>query len=114
MTYVYLFFYPLIFSLHVTKLCLCFVCFLPSNLFHATKFQLQSEKMRDVVVTLQEAESAIEVQFSKVVEDVKKEQAVAKSNALYLGAAKPLFRKLRTDVDFPGLADVFRPLMHVL
>lgn len=74
--------------------------------------QLQSEKMRDVVVTLQEAMSAVATEFQNVVDRVVKQQEICKSNAQYLGAVKPYFKKLRVDGDFAQLADVFRPLMH--
>ena len=76
--------------------------------------QLSGEKIRKVVKVLEMTKSSYFPAFQRLCEEVAHARVEANDNVLFLKPLDKYFQKLNLADEFPQLAELFKPIMHVV
>lgn len=76
--------------------------------------QLTSDKIQKVVNFLENVKSTYHPAFKRLIDELELAQQEAGDNVKFLSPLRANFDKLNMMDDFPGLTDLFKPLMHVI
>ncbi|CAD7696266.1 unnamed protein product [Ostreobium quekettii] len=76
--------------------------------------QLTSDKIQKVVNFLEKVKSTYHPAFKRLIDELELAQQEAGDNVKFLSPLRANLDKLNLMDDFPGLADLFKPLMHMI
>ena len=76
--------------------------------------QLQSQRIRRVLRALDLAKSTYCTTFSRLCKEVYTARLESNDNMKYLRTLEEWFERLNTEEDFPGLQELFKPMLHII